>query len=180
MEACCGAHHLGRQLAAQGHTVRLMSPEYVRPYAKAQKNDDRDAEAIAEAATRPTMRFVEIKSESAVGHATQRDYRYELVQPVGRNFDPEFKPDLTPAEMLRLGVFGGKYMTDCADEFLRAITALEPRGRGQRYGSDFQRDSCSNPEADRRRYATKGIQSRPFTRLKSLSSKAPGEKKHRL
>src|SRR5690242_7913222 len=43
MEACCGAHHLGRLLAAQGHTVRLMSPEYVRPYVKAQKNDDRDA-----------------------------------------------------------------------------------------------------------------------------------------
>src|SRR5438552_16182028 len=51
MEACCGAHHLGRLLAAQGHEVRLMSPEYVRPYVKAQKNDDRDAEAIAEAAT---------------------------------------------------------------------------------------------------------------------------------
>ena len=63
MEACCGAHHLGRLLTAQGHTVRLMSPEYVRPYVKAQKNDDRDAEAIAEAATRPTMRFVELKSE---------------------------------------------------------------------------------------------------------------------
>jgi len=50
MEACCGAHHLGRVLRSQGHTVRLMSPEYVRPYVKAQKNDDRDAEAIAEAA----------------------------------------------------------------------------------------------------------------------------------
>ena len=48
MEACCGAHHLGRLLVAQGHEVRLMSPEYVRPYVKAQKNDDRDAEAIAE------------------------------------------------------------------------------------------------------------------------------------
>ena len=45
MEACCGAHHLGRLLTAQGHTVKLMSPEYVRPYVKAQKNDDRDAEA---------------------------------------------------------------------------------------------------------------------------------------
>src|SRR5207248_164273 len=44
METCCGAHHLGRLLAAQGHEVRLMSPEYVRPYVKAQKNDDRDAE----------------------------------------------------------------------------------------------------------------------------------------
>jgi transposase len=40
MEACCGAHHLGRQLVAQGHEVRLMSPEYVRPYVKAQKNDE--------------------------------------------------------------------------------------------------------------------------------------------
>jgi len=62
MEACCGAHHFGRVFGAQGHEVRLMSPEYVRPYAKAQKNDDRDAEAIAEAATRPTMRFVPVKS----------------------------------------------------------------------------------------------------------------------
>lgn len=63
MEACCGAHHLGRQLAAQGHEIRLMSPEYVRPYVKAQKNDDRDAEAIAEASLRPTMRFIPVKSE---------------------------------------------------------------------------------------------------------------------
>lgn len=47
MEACCGAHPMGRALAAQGHEVRLMSPEYVRPYVKVQKNDDRDAEAIA-------------------------------------------------------------------------------------------------------------------------------------
>lgn len=64
MEACCGAHHLGRVFAAHGHTVRLMSPEYVRPYVKAQKNDELDAEAIAEAATRPTMRFVALKSQA--------------------------------------------------------------------------------------------------------------------
>lgn len=63
MEACCGALHLGRLFAHQGHKVRLMSPEYVRPYVKAQKNDDRDAEGIAEAATRPTMRFVELKAQ---------------------------------------------------------------------------------------------------------------------
>ena len=50
MEACCGAHHVGRGATALGHQVRLMPPEYVRPYVKAQKNDDRDAEAIAEAA----------------------------------------------------------------------------------------------------------------------------------
>ena len=64
MEACCGAHHLGRQLKEQGYDVRLMSPECVRPYVTAQKNDDRDAEAIAEAVTRPTMRFVTFKTEA--------------------------------------------------------------------------------------------------------------------
>jgi transposase len=70
MEACCGAHHVGRVLTAHGHDVRLMSPEYVRPYVKAQKNDDRDAEGIAEAATRPTMRFVELKSQDQLDMQT--------------------------------------------------------------------------------------------------------------
>jgi transposase len=79
MEACCGAHHLGRLLRTQGHTVRLMSPEYVRPYVKAQKNDDRDAEAIAEAATRPTMRFVELKSEEQLDTQTLHRARDRLI-----------------------------------------------------------------------------------------------------
>ena len=79
MEACCGAHHLGRLLAGQGHEVRLMSPEYVRPYVKAQKNDDRDAEAIAEAATRPTMRFVELKSEEQLEMQSLHRVRDRLV-----------------------------------------------------------------------------------------------------
>ena len=79
MEACCGAHHLGRLLVAQGHEVRLMSPEYVRPYVKAQKNDDRDAEAIAEAATRPTMRFVALKSEAQLDVQTLHRVRDRLV-----------------------------------------------------------------------------------------------------
>ena len=79
MEACCGAHHLGRRLLAQGHEVRLMSPEYVRPYVKAQKNDERDAEAIAEAATRPTMRFVEVKSEAQLDMQSLHRARERLV-----------------------------------------------------------------------------------------------------
>jgi hypothetical protein len=54
-----------------------------------------------------------------VNDRMQKRYRYERVEPVGRNFDPEFRPDLTPAELLRLGVFGGKYMTDCKREFPR-------------------------------------------------------------
>jgi len=79
MEACCGAHHLGRLFADQGHDVRLMSPEYVRPYVKAQKNDDRDAEGIAEAATRPTMRFVELKAQEQLDMQTLHRSRDRLV-----------------------------------------------------------------------------------------------------
>lgn len=80
MEACCGAHHLGRILSAQGHTLRLMSPEYVRPYVKAQKNDERDAEAIAEAATRPTMRFVTLKSQEQLDMQTLHRARDRMVR----------------------------------------------------------------------------------------------------
>lgn len=79
MEACCGAHHLGRLFADQEHDVRLMSPEYVRPYIKAQKNDDRDAEGIAEAATRPTMRFVELKAQEQLDMQTLHRSRDRLV-----------------------------------------------------------------------------------------------------
>jgi len=62
MEACSGAHHIGRQLAALGHDVRLIPAQYVKPFLKGHKNDYRDAEAIAEAVQRPTMRFVAIKT----------------------------------------------------------------------------------------------------------------------
>jgi transposase len=58
LEACVGAHHLSRQLKALGHDARLMPAQYVRPYSKGQKDDFRDAEAIAEAVQRPTMKFV--------------------------------------------------------------------------------------------------------------------------
>ena len=63
MEASCGCHHVGRSLAALGHDVRLIPAQFVKPYVKSQKNDYRDAEAIAEAVQRPTMRFVPIKTE---------------------------------------------------------------------------------------------------------------------
>ena len=63
MEACVGAHHLSRKLQSHGHDARLMPAKYVRPYSKGQKNDFRDAEAIAEAVQRPTMRFVPFKSD---------------------------------------------------------------------------------------------------------------------
>jgi transposase len=62
MEACGGAHHWAREIAKLGHEVRLISPQYVKPYVKTNKNDYADAEAIAEAVTRPGMRFVAVKT----------------------------------------------------------------------------------------------------------------------
>ena len=62
MEACSGAHYWARKLSEQGHEVKLMAPQFVKPYVKANKTDAADAEAICEAVTRPTMRFVPIKS----------------------------------------------------------------------------------------------------------------------
>lgn len=63
LEACAGAHHWGRELQRLGHEVRLIPPAYVKPFVKRQKNDAADAEAICEAAQRPAMRFVAVKSE---------------------------------------------------------------------------------------------------------------------
>ncbi|CCW19630.1 Mobile element protein [Sphingobium indicum BiD32] len=63
MEACASAHYWGREIGALGHRVRLMPPAYVKPYVKRGKTDAADAEAICEAVTRPTMRFVAVKSE---------------------------------------------------------------------------------------------------------------------
>ena len=65
MEACGGAHYWGRQIIALGHTCKLIPPIYVKPFLKRQKNDSNDAAAIVEAAQRPTMRFVAVKSEEA-------------------------------------------------------------------------------------------------------------------
>ncbi|QYA11901.1 IS110 family transposase [Rhizobium sp. AB2/73] len=64
MEACASAHHWARELTGMGHEVKLMAPTYVKPYVKRGKNDMVDAEAICEAVTRPTMRFVPIKTAS--------------------------------------------------------------------------------------------------------------------
>jgi transposase len=62
MEACSSSHYWARRLQGLGHRVKLMAPQFVRPYVKANKNEARDAEAICEAVTRPSMRFVPIKT----------------------------------------------------------------------------------------------------------------------
>lgn len=79
MEACVGAHHLSRKLKALGHDARLMPAKYVRPYSKGQKNDFRDAEAIAEAVQRPTMKFVATKTVAQLDLQALHRVRERLV-----------------------------------------------------------------------------------------------------
>ena len=79
MEACSGSHHIGRRLTALGHEVRLIPAQYVKPFLKGHKNDYRDAEAIAEAVQRPTMRFVAIKTPEQMDLLALHRVRSRLV-----------------------------------------------------------------------------------------------------
>jgi transposase len=79
MEACCGAHYLGRALAGQGHQVCLIPAQFVKPFLKSNKNDYLDAEAIAEAVQRPSMRFVPLKSEEQLDLQALHRMRDRLV-----------------------------------------------------------------------------------------------------
>ena len=79
MEACVGAHHLSRKLSSLGHDARLMPAKYVRPYSRGQKNDFRDAEAIAEAVQRPTMKFVATKTAEQLDLQALHRVRERLV-----------------------------------------------------------------------------------------------------
>jgi transposase len=79
MEACCGAHHLGRIVIAHGHDARLIPPQFVRPFVKSHKNDSRDAEAIGEAVQRPTMRTVPLKTPAQLDLQAVHRVRTRLV-----------------------------------------------------------------------------------------------------
>ena len=79
MEACASSHHWARLLAALGHTVRLLPPQYVKPFVKRGKNDRNDAEAICEAAGRPSMRFVPVKSTAQQAEGMVLKVRETLV-----------------------------------------------------------------------------------------------------
>ena len=81
----------------------------------------------------------------------QRGYRYVLTAPAGRNFDAAFKPELTPAEMLRLGVFGGKYMTDCRKEFPQSWFARAKLSRKRDNSLNYFGVDASQPLAEWRR-----------------------------
>lgn len=79
LEACAGSHHWGRRLSSMGHRVRLIPPQYVKPFVKRSKNDRNDAEAISEAASRPTMRIVPVKSADEQAATIIVKYRELLV-----------------------------------------------------------------------------------------------------
>ena len=80
MEACAGAHHWARQLQAHGLTVKMIAPQFVKPYVKSNKNDANDAEAVCEAMSRPTMRFVSVKSVEQQDIQAVHRVRTELVE----------------------------------------------------------------------------------------------------
>jgi len=98
MEACVGAHHLSRKLQLLGHNARLMPAKYVRPYSKGQKNDFRDAEAIAEAVQRPTMKFVATKLIGSTSRRTLHPLSSALTlrctHSLARPFVPRSRPDV--------------------------------------------------------------------------------------
>jgi len=79
IEACGGAHYWARELTKLGHTVKLITPQYVAPYRRGGKNDANDAEAICEAVARPNMRFVAVKSESQQAVLVMHRIRDQLV-----------------------------------------------------------------------------------------------------
>ena len=116
MEACSGTHHWGRQLQEMGHEVRLMPPSYVKPYVKRNKTDAADAEAICEAVTRPSMRFVPVKSEAdsaALVLHRARDFLVGQVTQVG---------NAIRAHMAEFGIVtakGSKRVASLAEELVK-------------------------------------------------------------
>ena len=140
IEACATAHHWGRKLGELGHEVKLMPPSYVKPYLKRQKNDAADAEAICEAVSRPSMRFVEVKSPEQqsvlVIHRTRMTlmrHRIELSNTI-RAHMAEFG---LAAPVDRLGLQGLiEIIRDDADERVpaHARVCLKLAGRSARSG----------------------------------------------
>src|SRR5579863_6128467 len=92
MEACSGSHFLARALREQGHDARLIPAQYVKPYVKTNKSDYIDAEAIAEAVQRPTMRFVPIKTEEQLDLQTVHRVRERLGDAKNRGGQPDSRP----------------------------------------------------------------------------------------
>ncbi len=115
IEACPGSHHWARTLEGLGHRVRLMPPQYVKPYVKRQKNDAADAEAICEAVGRPNMRFVPIKTEEQQAALMLHRTRELLVRQKGMLINS------LRAQLAEFGIIAARGRTGLAD-LLRLVT----------------------------------------------------------
>jgi transposase len=170
VEACTGAHHMARRLQAHGHVVRLLPPQYVRPYVKTSKNDYRDAEAIAEAVGRGTMRFVPLKTvaqldlqalhrvrERLVGHRTA------VVNQI-RGFLLDHGLPLRPGrialrgELRRLLAADDERISPCLDRILRRLSQEWQRIEGEvdQVTHDIEAHAAADP-ACRRLIAVPGV-----------------------
>src|SRR6056297_164378 len=110
LEACAGAHYWARELSALGHEVRIMPPSYVKPYVKRGKTDAADAEAICEAVTRPTMRFVPVKSAERQAPLLDHKTRDFLVRQRTQLVTPEacLRHDTIRAHLSEFGIVVAK------------------------------------------------------------------------
>jgi transposase len=141
MEACASAHHCGRTLQRLGHTVRLMAPQFVKPYVTTNKNDAADAEAICEAVGRANMRFVPIKSAEQQAILSVHRVRQGFVKARTaqanqiRGLLGEFGRDLALAQ-------GASYSGEAV------LRTLDPMGRGRRRRGDAKKNRTTRP-ADR-------------------------------
>ena len=138
MEACGSAHNWARKFQAMGHTVKLMSPQFVKPYVKSNKNDANDAEAICEAVTRPSMRFVAIKTVEQQdiqalhrirsGFVQQRTalvnqirgllYEYGITIPQGITQVPRFLPQIIENVENRLTTMSQNFFAQLYEQFI--------------------------------------------------------------
>lgn len=151
MEACASAHHWGRRFMADGRQVRLVNPRFVEPFVRGSKNDAVDAEAIFEAATRPTMRFVPVKSTdqqdvqslhrvrerlivqraSLINHARGLMAEYGIVLPQGAwRFAAKAPSAITEAELSDLGRDLFNELLDQLQDVNRRIARLDARIAG--------------------------------------------------
>jgi transposase len=132
-EACVGAHHLSRKLSLLGHDARLMPAKYVRQYCKGEKNDYRDAEAIAEAVQRPTMKFVATKTAEQLDLQALHRVRERLVSQCNREInaalaDPSIKArfaDLGGVPMPLSPADFGKFIAGETEKWGKVIRAAD-------------------------------------------------------
>ena len=152
MEACAGAHGWARDIQAQGHEVRLIAPAYVKPFVKRQKNDMADAEAITEAAARPTMRFVAVKSAEKQASGMVFKTRDLLVRQRTQTINA-LRGHLTehgiiaPQGVFHVGRLAAEVenVAPSAERCYRAVHIAAPAHRLARRADRGARPTCSRP-----------------------------------